>query len=56
MGKEAGRPKVQGASLPSPQFAECQKRPETQHVRSIQHYRGANYWQEDEAREKDRDL
>lgn len=56
MGKEAGRPRVQGASRPSPQFTEFQKRLETQHLRSIQHYRGASYWQEDEDREKDRDL
>ena len=44
MGKEAGRPRVQGASLPSPQFTEFQKRLETQHVRSIQRYRGAPPW------------
>lgn len=56
MGKEAGRPRVQGASLPSPQLLSFKKRLETQHARSIQHYRGDSYWQEDEDREKDRDL
>lgn len=40
MGKEAGRPRVQGASLPSPQLLSFKKRLETQHARSIQHYRG----------------
>ena len=56
MGKEGGRPRVQGASRPSPQFTELQERLETQHVRSIQHHRGDGYWQEDEDREKDGDL